>query len=53
MKAIIRKEIHLTIAVAKALEKEAKSLNSNLKKHIEILLEAHVESKKQANANGK
>lgn len=45
MKAIIRKEIHLIVPVAKALEKEAKYLSTNLKKHIETLLENHVKVK--------
>ena len=53
MKAIIRKEIHLTVPMAKALEKEAKNINSNLKKHIETILKVHLESKKEENGKGK
>ena len=45
MKAIIRKEIHLLPATFKALEKEAKGRGSNLKNHIELILNQHVEEK--------
>lgn len=49
----MRKEIHLTPAMAKALEKEAKSLNTNLKSHIEDMLDTHVKEKKVENGKSK
>lgn len=39
MKAIVRKEVHLTIPMVKSLTKQAKTLKVSLKKHMEIVLE--------------
>lgn len=51
MKAIVRKEIHLSLPAVKGLTKEAKLLNISLKKHMETVLEGRIRIKKTENAN--
>lgn len=42
MKAIVRKEVHLTMPNIKALKRMAKPLNISLKEYMERILERHV-----------